>query len=398
MRYNLLADLIGMLLMLGAVQGFVLAALLFSKYRSNRANLYLGLLLLAYSLFIVNVMLTGIDSIQRHYPQWLMILSGLPFLFGPLHMIYVGELTDSHLHFSRMHWYHFLPFILYKLYYFQVFFLSDEELYAVFLQIRQNEQPVHLIVSGLMIAIVGVFYVIMALIVFKRYSRKIRNVYSSLEKINLYWLRFFTYAALFVWLVVLAQSILTAFRIDVRGYLMVVPLLTSIFVYAIGYIGIIKSEIFEQPDMQRNLTQAHEIEERKQHLREEKKYERSGLSEEKAAESLRNLQQLMTDEKPYLNPNITLNDLASKLNISSHNLSEILNTQLNQNFFDFINQYRIDEVKTYLEDARKDHLTLMSIALDAGFNSKSGFNLVFKKFMKITPSEYRQRSRIKAKT
>jgi AraC-like DNA-binding protein len=393
MRYNLIADLIGMLLMLGAVQGFVLAVLLFTKYRPNRANLYLGLLILTYSLFIVNVMLTSIDIIQREYPHWLMILSGLPFLFGPLHMIYVGELTDSHIRFTRMHWYHFLPFILYKLYYLQVFFLSDAELYAVFLQIQRNETPVHILVSGLMIAVVGVFYIIMALIVFKRYSRKIRNVYSSLEKINLYWLRFFTYAALFVWLVVLVQSILTAFRIDVSGYLMVVPLLTSIFVYATGYIGIIKSEIFEQPDLQRNLTQAHEIEERKRLLHDEKKYERSGLTEEKAAASLNDLLQLMERDKPYLNPNITLNDLSSKLNISSHNLSEILNTQLNQNFFDFINRYRIDEVKKYLEDESKDHLTLVSIALDAGFNSKSGFNFVFKKFMDITPSEYRQKTR-----
>jgi len=386
-------DAVRMLLMLGAVQGFFLTILLFTKYRSHPANRYLGFLVLAYSLFIVNAMLSGIEVLQRHYPHWLMILGGLPFLFGPLHMIYVGELTDSHLKFTRMNWYHFLPFIIYKLYYFQVFFLSDEELFAVLVQIEQNDKPFHIIFSSLMVSIVGVFYIIIALFVFKRYSQKIQNVFSSLDKVNLYWLRFFTYAALFVWLIVFIQSLLSANSIDTAPYYMVVPVLTSIFVYATGYIGIFKTEIFEQQDVRRNLSQAHEIEAMKHISRDEKRYEKSGLSEEKVAESLKNLQQLMEQEKPYLNPNLTLNDLSSKLDISGHNLSEILNTQLNQNFFDFINQYRINEVKKYLEDGSKDHLTLLSIALDAGFNSKSGFNLVFKKFMNITPSEYRQKVR-----
>jgi AraC-like DNA-binding protein len=393
MQNNYTIDVVRMLLILGAVQGFFLTILLFTKYRSHPANRFLGFLVLAYSLFIVNTMLFGVEVLQRQYPHWLMILSGLPFLFGPLHMIYVGELTESHLKFTRMNWYHFLPFIIYKLYYIQVFFLSDEELFSVMVQINQNDKPFHIIFSSLMISIVGVFYIIMALFVFKRYSQKIQNVFSSLDKVNLYWLRFFTYAALFVWSIVFILNLLSAYSIDTEPYYMVVPVLTSIFVYATGYIGIFKTDIFEQQGVRKNLSQAYEIEAMKYISRDEKRYEKSGLSGEKAAGSLKKLQQLMEQEKPYLNSNLTLNDLSSKLEISGHNLSEILNTQLNQNFFDFINQYRINEVKKYLEDGSKDHLTLLSIALDAGFNSKSGFNLVFKKFMNITPSEYRQKVR-----
>jgi len=231
--------------MLGAVQGFFLASLLFTKYRSHLANRYLGFLVLAYSLFIINFLLSGIEVLQRDYPHMLMILSGLPFLFGPLHMIYVSRLTDSHLKFAGVHWYHFLPFILYKLFYLQVFFLSKEDLYAIFVQIDQNDRPFHIIISSLMISIVGVVYMSIALVVFKRYSNKIQNVYSSLDRVNLKWLRFFTNAALFVWTIVLLQSILSTYGIDISPFYTVVPLLTSIFVYATGYIGILKSEIFE---------------------------------------------------------------------------------------------------------------------------------------------------------
>lgn len=393
MQNSITVNLTGMLLMLGAVQGFFLAALLFTKYRKHPANRYLGFLILAYSVFVLSFMISGIPYLRQNHPHWLMTFSGLPFLFGPLHMIYVAELTDSHIRFSRMHWYHFLPFILYKLYYLQVYFLSKEELYTIFEQIRQNHKPFHIVVSGLLVAVVGIVYVLIALIVFRRYSNKIRNVYAALEKVNLYWLRFFTFAALFVWTIVLIENISTALGFNTEPYFQIVPILTSIFIYATGYIGIYKSEIFEQLETRSNLRQAHEIEEQKLQVPGEKKYEKSGLTPEKAVESLKKLDDLMEQDRPFLNPNLTLNDLSDKLGISSHNLSEILNTQLHQNFFDFVNKYRVEEVKTKLEDKRNDHLTLLSIALDAGFNSKSGFNLIFKKYLGLTPSEYRQRVR-----
>ena len=112
METGISVDLVGLLLLLGAVQGIFLAVLLFTKYRTCRANIYLGFLILFYSLFVFSFMISNIKSLQQNYPHWLMILSGLPFLFGPLHLIYVGELTDTHLKFARFHWYHFLPFVL----------------------------------------------------------------------------------------------------------------------------------------------------------------------------------------------------------------------------------------------------------------------------------------------
>lgn len=381
------------LLGFGAVQGIFLSILLFTRYRTHPANRYLGFLVFLYSLFIFNIMLSDVKILQERFPHWLTILSGLPFLFGPLHLIYVGELTDTHLKFARFHWFHFLPFIIYKIYYIQVYFISTHELTSIMQQIELNNPPFHITFFSLLVAVVGVVYVIIALIVFKRYSIKIQNIYSSLDKVNLNWLRFFTYAAMLVWAIVLIENLFSAMGIDMSRSFMLVPLLTSIFVYATGYIGMYKTEIFEQPDVQKNLIQAHEIEERILSREKNQRYEKSGLTEQKASQYLKKLREMMIEEKPYLNPNLTLNDLSEKLNISSHNLSEILNTQLQQNFFDFINQYRVNEVKKYLEDPNKDYFTLFSIALDAGFNSKSGFNSIFKKYLNITPSEYRQKVR-----
>jgi YesN/AraC family two-component response regulator len=98
----------------------------------------------------------------------------------------------------------------------------------------------------------------------------------------------------------------------------------------------------------------------------------------------------MEQEKPYINSDLTLTQLAEMLSISPHNLSEILNTQINQNFFDFVNQYRVEEVKKALTDPGNQHLTVLAIGFDAGFNSKTSFNTIFKKYTNMTPSEFRK--------
>ena len=99
----------------------------------------------------------------------------------------------------------------------------------------------------------------------------------------------------------------------------------------------------------------------------------------------------MEEKKPYTDSNLSLHQLAEMLDMTPHNLSEVINTGLNQNFFDFVNQYRVENVKRDVTDEQKGHLKLLSIALDAGFNSKSSFNAIFKKHTGMTPSEYREK-------
>jgi AraC-like DNA-binding protein len=94
----------------------------------------------------------------------------------------------------------------------------------------------------------------------------------------------------------------------------------------------------------------------------------------------------MEEKKPYLNPKLSLQELAQNLDISSNRLSQIINQQAEVNFHDFINQYRIEE---FLRNAKSNkNYSLLALALDAGFNSKSSFNHIFKKQKGISPSLY----------
>jgi AraC-like DNA-binding protein len=95
-------------------------------------------------------------------------------------------------------------------------------------------------------------------------------------------------------------------------------------------------------------------------------------------------------EKPHLDRTITLQTLAEKLAFTTHELSQLINEQLNKNFFEFINMYRIDEAKAKIKDEQFNHLTIAAIGYESGFNSISAFNAAFKKNTGITPSQYRQ--------
>lgn len=123
-------------------------------------------------------------------------------------------------------------------------------------------------------------------------------------------------------------------------------------------------------------------------LTEQKKYE---LEPELAVEYMNKLLRLMEAEKPHLNPNLTIAVLARKTGLPYYQLSMIINNQLNKNFFDFVNQYRIEEARRLLSEPSKITGTILQIAYDTGFNSKSSFNKAFKKYTGMTPTEFRRK-------
>ena len=119
------------------------------------------------------------------------------------------------------------------------------------------------------------------------------------------------------------------------------------------------------------------------------KYQTSSLTLQDIEEHLKKINHLMDKEKPYLDAELNSTAFAEKVNIPKHHMSQILNDELKQNFFDFINSYRIDYAKHVMQSSSEKNIAEIMYA--SGFNSKSSFNTAFKKHTGISPSAFRKK-------
>jgi AraC-like DNA-binding protein len=162
----------------------------------------------------------------------------------------------------------------------------------------------------------------------------------------------------------------------------------SVVLYCMSFYVVIKSQVLHH----KHMPEPEPSPEPEAEVR--KKYEKSTLPVETADEMLAKLKNYMEAEKPFLNSELGLPELATALSLSTHHLSQLINEGLNQNFFDFVNSYRIEEIKKQLHNPKLSHIKIEEIAFQNGFNSKSAFNTAFKKFTQTTPSQYRKEMKI----
>ena len=171
----------------------------------------------------------------------------------------------------------------------------------------------------------------------------------------------------------------------------------ALLVYVIGYMGLRQPEIFRYdgpaaPPPSESDPPLAALAGRADTDAPAGRYERSGLRDAEAVALKESLIRLMTTEHPYRDPDLTLPDLAERLGTTPHKLSEVLNSELSQTFYDFVNSYRVEDVRRRLAKSDSRNQNLLTLAMDAGFASKSTFNQVFKKQTGQTPSAYRQAS------
>jgi AraC-like DNA-binding protein len=212
-------------------------------------------------------------------------------------------------------------------------------------------------------------------------SRNSREPLSSAKRNNLFWLRTFM-------TMILVAAVAGLFRVALNfraESILLMPICFTVIVYVAGYMAIKHPEALAGVE-EENLADSIET------SNPTKKYEKSNLTPERAEEYLKRLIHFMESEKPYTDGDLTLQKLAEKLSIPINHLSQIINERLRQNFFDFVNSYRVKEVQRMMSDPSKKHYSLIAIAEEVGFNSKSTFNSVFKKHVNMTPSEYRKMS------
>jgi len=384
--------------LLGAVQGFFLAGVLATQRRNRVPNRLLAVAVFAFSIQMISVVSDAVQF-ERVFPHFFGAAFPLPLIYGPLLLLYSITASDRA---RRLAWWdalHFVPFLVIVIASLPIYVMSGAEKIEFYHQLQQGVRPPLVQVVDALKYLSGVSYAAATILFLRRHRIRVKYSYSSLEHVNLRWLLRLAAGGALIWLVATifyVTDVLTVARQDD-----IVALAVAIVVYAIGYKALRQPEVFNvatgdfpvlrsgsatsalASGQRAALVPAAEPEA-------SRRYERSGLSAHEASALKHALLATMEDEKPYRNSELNLADLAALLETTPHKLSEVLNSQIGQSFYDFINGYRVRDVQQRLAEGGSQSLTLLSLALDAGFASKSTFNNVFKKLTGQTPSAYRR--------
>lgn len=359
----------------GALQGLILTLVfVINKDFNRRSNRYLALLLLTFT--TLNIWgITGELALLEHYP----IIHVLPLYFfsiiPPLTFLLIKHLTQSNYQISKWAYLLFLPSIADLCFqgtdfvrYLTGHFLTEEQ----FIQHYQIKKGFEIIAIFLTLGVL-----VDALRTLAHYEQNLYSNFADINDKSLRWLRNLLIGGLGLTLLWLYSAL--GFFLHFKNYTVdrIVWIGLSILIYWIGYMMLLQHELFLSDPLTSAPEPAPEV---------------PKLSS-KTEEHYQNLLRIMKHEELFRETDVSMDRLAQSVGLSKGYLSQIINQKEGKNFFEFINAYRIEDVQRKMRDAAYDHYSILGIAYEAGFKSKSTFNAVFKKVTHTTPSAYRKKAK-----
>jgi AraC-like DNA-binding protein len=341
---------------------------------NQSGNRWLAFFLFALFFMLIDSALTEGD-VYNQFPHLRGLDGFLIFATAPALYFCVSYYIEPLKRFKSTDYLHFsLAFLLFPILLLDVFISKAEKLKHVNEARQQSTEPdffIYLIWFQMMI------YLSISLLKLRKHRKNIEVFASDTAAINLNWLNNFLIGLglmLLLWVFESFNKTIFTSLLSVTGYFMAV--------FALGYFALRQEEIFPFEDAA--ITEINEIIE--QAILSTPKQRR--IPEEELTQLKEKLTFLMTSEKPYLDETLGLPKLAEKMGISAHNLSFLLNEGFNANFFQFVNRYRIEEAKIILVSPKHQHLSMIGIAFECGFSSKTTFNITFKKMTGVSPSAF----------
>ena len=295
------------------------------------------------------------------FPYFIFLALSLRFLWGPLLFLFVKTSVGN---LPKNYFIHFIPFlIILPILTFQTFSYSESELQAMVIQ--KSEIFAKYKLFNFAIYFQNVFYILLGIFIIFKYQTEVLRQYSNIELLKIKWL--------FNVLILLA---LMHFLIPILFIYLHLNYFKNLYLIQLPVLGYVAWKTWKQPAVFENFAIIN--------------YERNSsstitnLDEKKLA-----IENTIKKNRPYLNTELTIKDLADLVELPPYQVSELLNKGFGKNFYDFVNYYRIEEAKKQLLNPKNANLTLEGIGLNCGFKSKSTFFAVFKKMTGKTPSEFR---------
>lgn len=351
-----------------AGQGFFLSVLLLAhKTSRQKGNHYLALIVLLFSFSLVHYV-TYWMGLLGTYPHFIASSDTFIFLYGPLMFLYIYKFAYNKS--PKYNFIHFLPFLIFLLISLPFYLSSGPEKIKQIQAIIKDPNHVYRYLRIAMDILANVHILIYCGVLF--YMVRKESLFSKSFVLYIF-LSFAGFALSFANYYILSYAGLIRPIYDYA-----ISFAMAFFIYTIGYMG------YRQPYAS----------EEKSKMESKSKYENSTLKHVQAKRCVEALQKLMEEEKIFLENDLKIKDVADKLSVSVHHLSQAINENLGQSYSDFINSYRIKEAQKRLLYPEYENLKIIAVAYDVGFNNKASFNTNFKKFTGMSPSEYRKQKQI----
>jgi AraC-like DNA-binding protein len=369
---NNIFSLFDLLLLIGMTQGVITSVLLFRSRKNQPSNTFLALALIAFCLLSSKMLFNTLGLYNIPYLNYFPL--GIDFAIAPLIYFYISSLITANFKFQTKQLLHFVPFLLFQSYAFFIYFItlgieSNVEKNAL----AQNywHAPIKMWEDYLNIVFIAV-YLLIGLIKLKEYRQKINDSISDNTYPTFGWLMKIFILSSVLWGIICVNMLLDVFFGFRNHYIFhwqIFYLYTAFLIYYLGFVG------YQQPSF--------DI----QGIDKPQKPNKQ-IANEKFNSIKASLTKALEQDKVFLNPTLNAKDLAKKLSVSQANLSVVVNQAFNKNFRDLINHYRLEEFKTKFAKSGDSQLSILSLALDCGFNSEASFYRIFKKQTGMSPKEF----------
>jgi hypothetical protein len=335
---------LAILFILGAGQGaFLSLSLLTNRVGSYAANRYLAALILVFTIALFDYFL-DLTGLSNKYVELTILLWPKEFFYGVLIYFYVRELTGPRqVKLSTKQWLHFLPAFLHVSISWSLLFTDAEFQRSMFAEDPEFGSLSAVILwlffnffETILSMIQILIYLTLSFRLLHQHSLRIKDNFSSIEKINLNWLSSLLFGVLAIYLIWIVGSFLSDSSESGAFFDMLIGVSMVLLIYIMGYFGLRQPQIFDisQPidNENKQSTESDETANKQQIKTDTSKYKNSPLTQELSLAILDQINQMMINDKLYLESQVSLPELAEKLGISVHYLSQTINEQLNQNF------------------------------------------------------------------
>ena len=344
----------------------------------GEANKLLGLLFL---LLVLNVLdgLLFFNGIYLSHPDYALLEESFTLLYGPIVLLYTRKIIYKDYNMKPLHLLHLIPFILTTIFFILNYHsLDTASQKAIIYKLQQFKGPMNYYYIIILTNIHILIYLLISKRAVNTYREILKHKFSSIEPVQFSWLSFMINSFLGLLFISLMTTVIASF---IPAFAEI--LLTASVLFIFYFINRVLYKGLSEPHLFSGIRRG-EIQQANQ------KYLGSGLSSEEQITIKTRLEKKMQDDKLFLDPSLTIDALASYINTTSKKLSEVINGSLKQNFYEYINSWRIAHAKRLMA-SDDDQLTILEILYQSGFNSKSSFNAFFKKSEGLTPTQYRKK-------